>query len=407
MDLHIISLNIPYPPDYGGMIDTFYRIRELHELGVRIHLHCFEYGRQHSKELESLCETTCYYPRTSGLLNHLSEIPYIVKSRKSKILLKNLVTDDYPILFDGLHSTFYLGHHALSSRRKLVRLHNIEHKYYKNLADNEQNLLKKVYFLLESVKLKRYEKVLKYADFILPISDRDQNYFENKYHNSFFIAPFHPFSGFKGLPGTGDYLIYHGDLSVNENSSMADSLISNVFSKIPYPCIIAGKNPPEFIKKHASQHTNIKVISNPDNDQMERLIINAQINILPALSDNGFKLKLLMALFAGRHCLVNSAAGANTSIRSLCHVADYDAEIVKEVHLLMKQPFTDGMILERHRVLSEKFNLQDNAKKLIELVFGNLKSDLYYKSSIEKPNFNKFPGSRMDLSLFSSISFRI
>lgn len=376
MDLHIITLNVPYPPDYGGMIDTFYRIRALHELGVRIHLHCFEYGRQHSKELESLCETTGYYPRNSGLLNHLSEIPYIVKSRKSKILLKNLVNDDYPILFDGLHSTFYLGHHALSSRRKLVRLHNIEHKYYKNLADNEPNLLKKAYFLLESVKLKRYEKVLKYADYILPISDCDQNYFENKYHNSFFIAPSHPFSVSKSLPGTGDYLIYHGDLSVNENSSMADSLISNVFSKIPYPCIIAGKNPPEFIKKHASQYTNIEVISNPDNDQMERLIINAQINILPALSDNGFKLKLLMALFAGRHCLVNPRVLTNSSIKNLCHAADSDEEMVNKVHLLMKQPFTDEMILERHRVLSEKFNPEDNAKKLIELVFGDFPSQI-------------------------------
>ena len=373
MDLHIIALNIPYPPDYGGMIDTFYRIRALHELGVRIHLHCFEYGRQRSKELESLCETTCYYPRNQGFLNQLSAIPYIVASRKSNILLNNLVMNDHPILFDGLQSSFYLRHQALSGRRKLVRLHNVEHKYYKNLADNEPSLIKKAYFLLESVKLKRYEKVLEYADYILPISENDQNYFENKYHNSFFIAPSHPFSVSKSLPGTGDYLIYHGDLSVNENSSMADSLISNVFSKIPYPCIIAGKNPPEFIKKHASQYTNIEVISNPDNDQMERLIINAQINILPALSDNGFKLKLLMALFAGRHCLVNSLVLINSSIKNLCNAADSDEEMVNKVHLLMKQPFTDEMILERHRVLSEKFNLQDNAKKLTELVFGDFK----------------------------------
>ena len=106
---------------------------------------------------------------------------------------------------------------------------------------------------------------------------------------------------------------------------------------------------------------------------MERLIINAQINILPALSDNGFKLKLLMALFAGRHCLVNSLVLINSSIKNLCNAADSDEEMVNKVHLLMKQPFTDEMILERHRVLSEKFNLQDNAKKLTELVFGDFK----------------------------------
>lgn len=368
-NLNIIALNIPYPPDYGGMIDTYYRIRSLHDLGVRIHLHCFEYGRQHSKELESLCETTSYYPRKLGLLRQFSLIPYIVSSRNSKILLDNLIRNDYPILFDGLHSTFYINHQAFSNRKKLVRLHNIEHKYYHSLADNEPNLLKKGYFLLESAKLKKYEKVLRVADYILPISDPDQEYFNNEYHNSVFLAPFHPFYESKSLAGIGEYVIYHGDLSVNENSAISDSLISNVFSKIPYQCVIAGKDPPEFIKSHASRYTNIRVVSNPDNDQMTQLIVNAQIHLLPALASNGFKLKLLMALYAGRHCLVNSVVEENTSIKNLCHVANSNEEIMNKIHSLMKEPFTNGMILERQRVLLENFDIRNNAKKLIKLVF--------------------------------------
>jgi hypothetical protein len=83
-----------------------------------------------------------------------------------------------------------------------------------------------------------------------------------------------------------------------------------------------------------------------------------------------------MALFAGRHCLVNSAAAANTSVRNLCHIADSNEEMVTKIHLLMKQSFTEEMIHERQKVLSEKFNLQNNARKLIDLVFGDLKSDL-------------------------------
>ena len=41
--LHIISFDIPYPPNYGGVIDVYYKIRTLHKLGIKIHLHCFEY----------------------------------------------------------------------------------------------------------------------------------------------------------------------------------------------------------------------------------------------------------------------------------------------------------------------------------------------------------------------------
>jgi hypothetical protein len=369
MDLNIIVLNIPYPPDYGGMIDTFYRIKALHNIGVRIHLHCFEYGRQHSDVLESLCEETSYYPRKTGLIRQFSSIPYIVLTRSSKILLDNLMHNDYPVLFDGLHSTYYLSHPSLSSRKKLVRLHNIEHRYYQNLADNEPNMIKKVFFLLESFKLRRYEKVLLKADYIMPISDHDQEYFTKKYHNSVLLAPFHPFNESQSLPGVGEYIIYHGDLSVNENAAIACSLIFNVFSKVPYKCIIAGKDPSGDLKSLASRFSNITIISNPGNDLMTGLIINAQINLLPFLSSNGFKLKLLVALYAGRHCLVNSEVKTNPSIMNLCRIADSDEEMVNKVHLLMKEQFTDKMKQERMNALSEKFDLQKNAKKLIDLLF--------------------------------------
>jgi hypothetical protein len=376
MNLHIITLNIPYPPDYGGMIDSFYRLRSLNSLGVRIHLHCFEYGRPRSAELESICETTRYYARKSGLLHQFSLTPYIVSTRESKILLDNLIKDNYPILFDGLHSTCYLNHPALKGRKKLVRLHNIEHRYYNSLSDNESLQYRKAYYLLESAKLKRYEKILEKADHVLPISDSDHEYFNTKYHNSVYTAPFHPFAELKSKAGKGEYILYHGDLSVKENSMVSDSLISNVFSKIPYQCVIAGKDPPESIMTHASCFSNIKVISNPDNDQMMNLIVNAQINLLPILSTNGFKLKLLMALYAGRHCMVNSLVEEYASIKNFCHIANSKEEMVNKIHLLMVKPYTEMMIRERQKILYEKFDPENNAKKIIELVFGKNSRDV-------------------------------
>jgi glycosyltransferase involved in cell wall biosynthesis len=370
MHLHIVTLNIPYPPDYGGMIDTFYRIQALHNLGVRIHLHCFEYGREHSKELEALCEKTYYYPRKTGLLRQFSMIPFIVSGRKSKLLLANLLKDNYPILFDGLHSTSHIKHPALSERKKVVRLHNIEHNYYNNLANNETNLLKHAYFFLESLKLRHYEKVLKKADYILPISENDHEYFKKKYHNSIILAPFHPFSEPENLPGKGDYIIYHGDLSVNENAIVADSLISDVFSKVTCKCVIAGKDPSESLISHAASFPNIIIVSNPESEKMRELIANAHICLAPALSSNGFKLKLLFALYAGRFCIVNSVMGNNESIMKLCHIADTSEEMINKIHLLMNNPFTEEISSERRKVLSENYDVKKNGEKLVELIFG-------------------------------------
>ncbi len=369
LHLHIVTLNVPYPPDYGGMIDTFHRIRSLHDMGIRIHLHCFEYGRRHSKELEELCDTTDYYPRRSLFLSQFSSQPSSVISRKNKSLLNNLVNNSYPILFDGLQSSFYINHPDLAVRKKLVRLHNIEHKYYSSLAKNESGYFKKLYFRIESEKLSLYENVLRGADRILAISEKDQEYFNHRFHNSVLLGPSHPFYEPVSRTGKGDYIIYHGDLSVRENEIVARFLITGVFSQIPYKCIIAGKHPSGAIISLASRHSNIEVFADPDDHIMKELIINAHVNILPSLTFNGFKLKLLMALFAGRHCLVNSATEVNTSLKSLLHVADSDSDLAEMIHYLMKKPFTEAMISKRAYILSKNFDNMKNAEKLVKMLF--------------------------------------
>ena len=54
--LHIVSFDVPFPPNYGGVIDVFYKIKALHKLGVKIILHTFDYGRGKPTELNNYCE---------------------------------------------------------------------------------------------------------------------------------------------------------------------------------------------------------------------------------------------------------------------------------------------------------------------------------------------------------------
>jgi hypothetical protein len=370
--LNIVTLNIPFPPDYGGMIDTYYRIRSLKELGIRIHLHCFEYGRPHSKELESICESVSYYKRDNGFIKHFSSLPYIVSTRRSGKLPEELVKNDSPVLFDGLHTTFYACHPSLSQRLKLVRLHNIEHTYYSTLADFENNPLKKLYYRTESVRLKRYEKILARTDFIMPISLKEHEYFSKKYGNSVYLPPFHPFDKPEIMPGSGRYVLLHGDLSVNINASAAVYLIQKVFSKSVHRFIIAGKNPPRSIQMHASHYRNISVIANPDNEKMTELVRNAHIIILPSLHSNGFKIKNLISLFSGRHCIIYPVAEEESITTSLCESAVSEEDLIVRIDLLMNVQFTEEMISNRSKALLENFSNSENARKLIELISGCL-----------------------------------
>ena len=191
IDLHIISFNVPYPANYGGIIDVFYKLKNLSEAGLKIHLHCFQYGRQNQKILAKYASKVSYYNRPKSFLYHFSLIPYIVRSRKNKKLLDNLLTDNAPILFEGLHTCVFLTNSKLKNRYKIVRTHNIEHHYYSELSKRTSNIIKKAYYILDALKLKSYEKVLKNADSLIAISKTDFDYFNSKYGKAMFIPPFH------------------------------------------------------------------------------------------------------------------------------------------------------------------------------------------------------------------------
>jgi glycosyltransferase involved in cell wall biosynthesis len=285
------------------------------------------------------------------------------------MLFKNLTATDYPILFDGLHTTYFLDHPALRKREKIVRVNNIEHLYYKSLADNEKNLFKKIYYLIESVKLKRFEKILKKADNLLAVSKKDHEYFKKKYLNCELIFPFHPFTKVLSKPGSGDYVIYHGDLSVNENVKIAGYLIREVFSRIPFTCIIAGKKPPEHLIEQIKQYNNIRIVPDPDQEEMIRLIEDAHINLLPCFNSNGFKIKLLFSLFTGRHCIINNLMAESTDLGYLCLIADSGESMREKINHLFQVPFSEEMAADRKRVLSEQFDNSNNAKRIADLMF--------------------------------------
>lgn len=369
-ELNIVTLNIPYPPDYGGMIDSFYRFKELSEAGVKIHLHCFEYGRSRNNILESYCKTVSYYKRSTSLLNFFSSIPYIIKSRSSKELLKNLSSNRFPILFDGMHTTYFINHPELQGRRLFLRAHNIENEYYRSLVKSEKIPFRKLFYLSEFLKLLKYERNLTNAVNIFTITKTDKVFFSGLYKKVFHVPPFHPFDKIVSIPGKGDYILYHGDLSVNLNERIVYGLIEDVFSKVSNKFIIAGKNPSKKLIRKAKDFNNIKIVANPDLAEMNELIRNAHLNLLPVTGNNGFRIKLLYALFAGRFCISNSLIPDELKENDLIHLADTSEEIISVINKLMNSSFSEEIIKKRTEFLLSYFSNKENALVLKKIIFG-------------------------------------
>jgi hypothetical protein len=366
--LHIVSFDIPFPPSYGGVIDVYFKIKALHQKGIKVHLHCFEYGRKPSKTLEKICHKVNYYPRNLFMNPFNGSKPYIVKTRKSDRLLEVLKKDNYPILFEGVHTTYYLDHPSLENRIKIVRMHNIEHLYYKNLAKVEKNPLKKLYFNNESNNLKDFQKKLKSADYIASISPADHQFLQLKYGNSFYLPVFHPNEKLTNKPGKSDFILYHGNLGVGENNEAAIYLVKEIFPNVKIKSYIAGSSPSKNLYKTVNGSKSIKIFPDPELNSIYNMIENAHINVLPTFQGTGIKLKLINVLFRGRFCVVNSTMVKDTGLEDLCYISDDKEEMVSNIHQLLNKEFTEKQLHNRQEILEEKFNNYKNIDYLIEKI---------------------------------------
>jgi hypothetical protein len=364
--IHIVSFDVPFPANYGGVIDIFYRIKALHKLGYEITLHCFEYGRSKDPELEQYTIQTIYYPRKITIWDQLSKLPFIVKSRLDKNLLRNLQKDQYPILFEGIHTTGILSELANSKRKLFVRTHNIEHHYYKQLAINSKGW-KKIYFLMESKKLKSFESSLKRASAILTIKESDRIHFSNINPKSYLLpasfdlkrSEFHK---------TKPYVLYHGNLSVEENIFAVKYLVEEIWmkNKLEIPFIIAGKSPNIDIKNKYAQIPGIKIIESPTQEEMDTLLSEASIHLLTSNQNTGIKLKLLNALQSSGHVIVNQTMIEGTDLSNYCLIANSAEEIIKNIKSKIDCPLQKEEFLERINFLREIFDVTDNCRSVFD-----------------------------------------
>lgn len=368
--LHIVCLDVPYPPDYGGVFDLFYKIVALYEQGIKIHLHCFEYGRGQQDELKKYCENVFYYKRKAALNGLLPGLPYIVSSRISGRLLANLEKDSYPVLLEGIHCTYYLYANRLSNRKVFVRLHNVEHTYYAQLAKAETSILKKLYLLRESRLLKKYEKTISSKAALIAVTLSDKEVYETLFSAGSirYLPVFLPYSEVCGKEGKGDFCLYHGNLGVMENEKAAIWLL-DIFAGLQMPLVIAGKNPSRRLIKAVDHNSNASLVSNPPATEMDRLVRDAQVNILPSFNATGIKIKLLHAAFNGRHCLVNPPAVAGTGLAPICHIARDSESFRKQLAELYDREFSNEDLVLRRQLLLPIYNNMQNSRQLIEWIY--------------------------------------
>ncbi|CAL2074538.1 hypothetical protein [Tenacibaculum sp. 190524A02b] len=366
-NLHIISFDNPYPPKYGGVIDVFYKIKALSELGIDIQLHVFATKNTQSDiEVTKYCSQVFYYKRNNPLSALFSRLPYRIKSRTSATLLQRLSENPFPIIYEGLHCCESLP--FVTNNKTYVRTHNIEHTYFYSLAKSEKNMFKKCFFYVEGYKLKLFEKHLHKALGIFSIAPHEQDYFHQVYGNkSIYIPAFHEATTNNMLSRNKEFVLYHGDLRVSDNIKAAHFLI-DVYKESPFKLIIASSNKESSILNKIKKYANISFKNIPTQKDLNILFKQAHINTLITFQKTGIKLKLLNSLYKGRFVIANTPMIEDTGLENLCKLANTKEQILQQTALLLTKEFTVDEIENRHKTLTS-LSPKESAKKIIQTIF--------------------------------------
>jgi hypothetical protein len=224
--LHIISFENPFPPDFGGVIDVFYKIKALHAIGYTIHLHCFYENRDVvSPELKAITESVYLYKKNKNPFFLFSEFPFPVVCRFRTELIQNLDKVKAPIFFEGLHTTMILHKVALPNS-KYLRLHNIESNFYAGMSRNETNYFKKIAYHFAAKKYINYEKTISNFDHVFTLSCHENTVIKTKSEKVSYVPVFHGNVEVKMLSEFGEFALYHGDLRLADNKNAAKFLIT-------------------------------------------------------------------------------------------------------------------------------------------------------------------------------------
>lgn len=370
--LHIISFNYPYPPSYGGIIDVYYKIKALSDLGIKIHLHCFidRIPSTIDREIKEITENVFFYKKKKNPLLYFSSTPFAAAIRKSDELIKNLERNKAPILFEGLQTTQIIRFLRENDHKLYLRYHNNEKEYYKGLSGSENNLFKKIIYSIESLKYTGYQKkLLKKFEAVFCLSEKEYHEVESYSKNAHMIHIFHGNESVKELDQKGKYFLFHGDLTTADNKRALNETIG-LFKTLPqYQLVVASDRASEDIKNKISAVENISLTPIQTTENLYRLLEGAHANILISYQNSGTKVKLFNTLYNSRFVIINGNITDDPVLTNLCLYGDDMSQIRQQIITSAGKDYHDTE--KRKNILEASHSDKAKADEIVKLIFKN------------------------------------
>ena len=350
-----ICLRVPYPPGDGGNIAMYNLAKGLHDTGNEIHILAVNTPKHFVKEipgeLKKIAKVDAVFIDTKikaskAFLNLFSTESYNVSRFYSQDfenkLTEILKENSFDIIqLESLFVTPYLNTIRKHSKAPVVlRAHNIEYLIWEKVAENEDNLLKKIYLKSLAKKLKTHEiSVIKKSDAIISITENDKKEFQ-KINSKIpvHVAPV-------GLDpddyaienSTIEFCLFHlGSMDWLPNIEGVNWLLKEVWPLIENKEIklyLAGRKMPDELLTLSKK--NIIVEGSIENSK--EYIRQKKIMLVPLLTGGGMRVKIVEGIALGKTIIstTKGAEGINYTDGKNILIADTPQAFAEKINYLI------------------------------------------------------------------------
>ncbi|ASW42459.1 glycosyltransferase [Clostridium isatidis] len=325
MNILFITNLLPYPLDNGGKIKTYNVIKSLAKENS-VDMICFfeeDNDLNNIGELNKLINKIYTFPKKlttrknkremfiKAVLSIFSKYPYSVYKYKEKDVKSKLdeISDNYECIYiDHLQLAVYLDDIKDFSGKLILDEHNCESIIIKRYYEKEKNIIKKLFLLLELIKLKKFEaKVINKVDRILALSEEDKTQMiklSKADEEKFTVIPILVENNFEKNIDIVNLqnkikVMFLGTLTWYPNIQGIKWFLENVFNKVKddIELYIVGKDPDTELLELCKNLNNVTITGYVEDVNQYYEICD--VMIVPIFIGSGLRVKILEALGKG------------------------------------------------------------------------------------------------------------
>lgn len=305
----VVAPEFPLPANHGGKVDVIRRLETLKKLGYKVDIIFTSYMDESKIDFQLLDKYVeeCYYAKRNSKVHHIFNFKPLQVLSRINLREINLKTNYSTVILEGDYVGEILNNNTLKSQNYILRVNNIEYKYFAELAKSTFPHYKCLYYVLDSIKFYFYSKNLyKNVNKLAFVSIEEKNVIKKKYPNikSELLLSHFDIEKFKIQSLISNNVLFVGSLFMPNNLKGLLWYLNNVHDELckineNYNLIIAGSTNDSCIEIKEILNKYMRVTTYFNLNDLSDIYAQSSVFINPMLEGAGIKVKTINAIQNG------------------------------------------------------------------------------------------------------------